>query len=99
MQLGTRWSVGTPPPASVSDIMTAVILDHEAAHPEWAGMTWTLTFLEGRPIAELDDGTTISWDAAGTAAHVTFPVSAVETGTAATPPQPEDDWDFELPQR
>jgi len=26
---------------------------------------WTLTWLEGRPVAELDDGTTIRVDAAG----------------------------------
>jgi hypothetical protein len=25
-----------------------------------AGSSWTLTWLEGRPIAELDDGTTVS---------------------------------------
>lgn len=53
MQLGTRWASGTRPPASVPAIITAAIAEVEAS-----GATghWTLTWLEGRPIAELDSG-------------------------------------------
>jgi hypothetical protein len=61
MQLGTRWSVGeTPParlPAELVDAITAV--EAELADIDTAQWRWTLTWLEGRPVAELDDGTII----------------------------------------
>jgi len=39
-----------------------------AANPDAgvASWRWTLTWLEGRPVVELDDGTTIRVDAQGT---------------------------------
>lgn len=53
MQLGTRWATGTQPPASVPPDLHPVIADVESR-----GLTghWTLTWLEGRAIAELDAG-------------------------------------------
>lgn len=53
MQLGTRWATDSEPPASVpSDLRPAI------AEVEARGLTghWTLTWLEGRAIAELDAG-------------------------------------------
>ncbi len=74
MQLGTRWSVWRPPPAGLPESVLAAITSVEAelttlaaANPE-AGVAewrWTLTWLEGRPVVELDDGTTIRVDALG----------------------------------
>lgn len=63
MQLGTRWSAGAIPPVSVP----AEIRDAIAAIESEQGATgtWTLTFLEGRPIAELDTGFEVIVDAAG----------------------------------
>ncbi|MFS0893993.1 hypothetical protein [Microbacterium sp. 179-I 3D3 NHS] len=53
MQLGTRWSTGAEPPASVPAALRPAIAEVEAR-----GLTghWTLTWLEGRAIAELDAG-------------------------------------------
>ena len=53
MQLGTRWTAGSDAPASVPDALRPAIADVETR-----GLTgsWTLTWLEGRPIAELDAG-------------------------------------------
>lgn len=53
MQLGTRWSSGAEPPASVPDVLRPGIASVEAAGHRGS---WTLTWLEGRPIAESDAG-------------------------------------------
>lgn len=64
MQLGTRWDVGGEPPERVPEAMRAAIREVEAelAGVDTAGWRWTLTWLEGRPIAELGDGTTLRYD-------------------------------------
>ncbi|WP_314647959.1 hypothetical protein [uncultured Microbacterium sp.] len=53
MQLGTRWATGTEAPASVPAALRPAI-----AEVEGRGLSghWTLTWLEGRAIAELDAG-------------------------------------------
>jgi hypothetical protein len=62
MRLGTRWPFGAEPPASVPAELRPRIEAAEAANPGDDGVDrhWTLTWLEGRPIAELDDGTRVS---------------------------------------
>lgn len=60
MQLGTRWAFGAPPPASVPAELREQIGALEAARAGAAAGHWTLTWLEGRPIAELDDGTRVT---------------------------------------
>jgi hypothetical protein len=59
MQLGTRWNVGGEPPSRLPEELVARIREVEAGLDEAdaATMRWTLTWLEGRPVAELDDGT------------------------------------------
>jgi len=61
MQLGTRWSVGAEPPRRLPEEFVARIREVEAglSAADAASMRWTLTWLEGRPVAELDDGTTL----------------------------------------
>ena len=77
MQLGTRWLFGAEPPASVPASIRPAIAEAEVGRVDGAGRTWTLTWLEGRPIAELDDGTVVR--------EATDP----HTGTADTG---DDDW-------
>jgi hypothetical protein len=62
MQLGTRWAVGAEPPASVPAALRPAIAEVEAR-----GLTghWTLTWLEGRPLAELDAGWEVLVTASG----------------------------------
>ncbi|AGW41578.1 hypothetical protein O159_15270 [Leifsonia xyli subsp. cynodontis DSM 46306] len=66
MQLGTRWTVGEQAPASlpavVSDAVAAVERELAATGVETDGWRWTLTWLEGEPVVELDDGTVIRYD-------------------------------------
>jgi hypothetical protein len=64
MQLGTRWEVGATPPDRLPDAMVAAIagVEGEVAELDTAGWRWTLTWLEGRPIVQLDDGTTLRYD-------------------------------------
>ncbi|RLK49257.1 hypothetical protein [Microbacterium telephonicum] len=66
MQLGTRWTAGAQPPAAVPPVLHAQLAAVEAAlSPEDPAPRWTLTFLEGRPIAELDTGVTVALTATG----------------------------------
>lgn len=61
MRLGTRWAFGSPPPAAVPTDLHDGLRDAEfAIGTTGAGMSWTLTWLEGRPLATLDDGTTVT---------------------------------------
>lgn len=60
MQLGTRWATGTEAPASVPASLRPAIAEVEAklfgSLSLSKGGHWTLTWLEGRAIAELDAG-------------------------------------------
>lgn len=84
MRLGTRWPVGEAPPAALpGDVALAVAgVERELADEgvDASGWRWTLTWLEGRPVVELDDGTTISPDPLGGAPVVTAPVAGDEDG-------------------
>jgi len=69
MQLGTRWSVGDEPPSRLPEVMVGAIADVESELAELdgvdtSGWRWTLTWLEGRPVVELDDGTVLHHDPA-----------------------------------
>jgi hypothetical protein len=59
MQLGSRWSVGQAAPARLPEELLAQIAEVEAGLPAGTPLRWTLTWLEGRPVVELDDGTTL----------------------------------------
>lgn len=59
MRLGTRWTYGAEPPASVPAELRPLIAAAES-RVAGEGRHWTLTWLEGRPIAELDDGTVVT---------------------------------------
>jgi hypothetical protein len=65
MQLGTRWSVGATPPPRLSAEMVEAIVDVEAelansgTTSDTSTWRWTLTWLEGHPVVELDDGTVV----------------------------------------
>lgn len=67
MQLGTRWTSGDEPPKSVPDALRRGIRSVDEAIPDddlgQPRPRWTLTWLEGRPIAELDTGVIVSLDA------------------------------------
>ncbi len=66
MQLGTRWSVGDTPPATLPAAVLAAIIATEAelSGVDTATWRWTLTWLERKPIVQLDDGTTLRFDPA-----------------------------------
>ena len=65
MQLGTRWNFGAQAPASLPESMLTEIRNVEQSlidrGIDSAGWRWTLTWLEGAPIAELDNGTTLRY--------------------------------------
>lgn len=67
MQLGTRWAAGSEPPPSVPPVLRPGIVEVEARvlPTNGAAASWTLTWLEGRPIAELDAGWEVFQDASG----------------------------------
>lgn len=69
MLLGTRWTSGEEPPRAVPETLRRGIREVDAAIPDddldQPRPRWTLTWLEGRPIAELDTGVIVEADAAG----------------------------------
>lgn len=67
MQLGTRWAVGGPTPERLPPSVVLAVRDVESqlAEVDTGQWRWTLTWLEGRPVVELDDGTVIRVDHAG----------------------------------
>ena len=70
MHLGTRWAASTEPPTSVPDALRPAIREVEAK-VDGTGH-WTLTWLEGRPVAELDAGYEVTLDPAGEPVIDTF---------------------------
>lgn len=64
MQLGTRWAVGATPPDRLPPAVVAAVaeVESELAGIDTTQWRWTLTWLEGRPVVELDDGTTLRYD-------------------------------------
>jgi hypothetical protein len=68
MQLGTRWSVGAEPPSRLSIEMRNAIRSVEAEREtlDTSLWRWTLTWLEGHPVAELEDATIVREDHDGT---------------------------------
>lgn len=75
MQLGTRWPVGAELPQRLPDAVSAAVrtVESELAGIDTAQWRWTLTWLEGRPVVELDDGTTIRYDPRSKTASVSAP--------------------------
>lgn len=71
MQLGTRWTAGADAPSSLPASMRAQIAAVEALIPSdtlgQPAPRWTLTWLEGKPIAQLDTGVIVSLDEDGEA--------------------------------
>ena len=69
MQSGTRWLVHTPCPVELAPEILYAIAEQEAElrplKVDTSQWRWTLTYLEGRPIVTLDDGTTITVNAEG----------------------------------
>jgi len=66
MQLGTRWIAGEQPPAAVPQELHAQLAAVERDLPPGSpAPRWTLTWLEGRPVAELDTGVIVTIDRSG----------------------------------
>ena len=63
MQLGTRWQVNTAIPKNLDAFVTEAVVQVEkelaALDQDTDSWFWTLTYLENRPVVQLDDGTTI----------------------------------------
>lgn len=82
MQLGTRWSIGGTPPSGLPHVVEiavhAVEEELEAVDEDTDAWRWTLTWLEGKPVIELDDGTVIRYDASEDSATITQPAGQVE---------------------
>jgi hypothetical protein len=73
MQLGTRWSVGDTPPATLPEAVLAAVasVESELTGVDVSTWRWTLTWLERKPIVQLDDGTTLRFDPASNEVSVT----------------------------
>jgi len=83
MQLGTRWAVGATPPENLPEVVTYAVstVEEEMVATDVAteGWRWTLTWLEGRPVVELDDGTVVRYNPQEDSATITQPVEQQAT--------------------
>ena len=63
MQLGTRWQVNTAALQNLDELVTEAVAQVEkelaSLDQDTDSWFWTLTYLENRPVVQLDDGTTI----------------------------------------
>jgi len=75
MQLGTRWPVGGAIPQNLPEVVgsaiTAVEAELAADGVDTGTWRWTLTWLERKPVVELDDGTVIRYNAIDDTATIT----------------------------
>jgi hypothetical protein len=80
MQLGTRWATGEQAPDSLPEVVTYAVSTVEeelvATDVDTTGWRWTLTWLEGKPVVTLDDGTEIRYNPQDDTATITQPVSS-----------------------
>lgn len=74
MQLGTRWPVGSATPPSLPGVVRAAVKavedELDADGVDAGTWRWTLTWLEGAPVVELDDGTVIRYNTAADTATI-----------------------------
>jgi hypothetical protein len=93
MQLGTRWAFGESAPDTLPEVVLvaieAVESDEPAAGVDRASWRWTLTWLENKPVLELDDGTVIRYDAVADSATITQRVPASTSDFAESD---DEDW-------
>ena len=63
MQMGTRWAVGAETPARLPQLVVDAVktIEAELKGIDTSLLRWTLTWLEGNPVVELDDGTVIRY--------------------------------------
>lgn len=89
MQLGTRWAVRSMAPDTlpqvVRDAVRAVENELDALDTGTTTWGWTLTWLEGSPLVELDDGTVIRYNAGQDSAMIT------QSTQPAADPFPDDE--------
>lgn len=80
--MGSRFQLGTQAPAELPHVVEIAIQAVEeeltALGEDNSGWRWTLTWLEGRPVLELDDGTVIRYNPTEDSATITQPAVAVE---------------------
>ena len=81
MQLGTRWALGGTLPSGLPQVVEIAVKAVEEDLADVSGDTstwrWTLTWLEAKPVIELDDGTVIRYNPVDDSATITQP----STGT------------------
>ena len=63
MQMGTRWAVGAETPARLPQLVVDAVktIEAELKGIDTSLLRWTLTWLEGNPVVDLDDGTVIRY--------------------------------------
>jgi hypothetical protein len=87
MQLGTRWPLGGEVPSNLPHVVQvavqAVEEELDAVGQDSTAWRWTLTWLEGKPVIELDDGTVIRYNPGEDSATITQPSVVIDD---------EDDW-------
>ena len=83
MQIGARWHRGDPPHRSVPDVLHTLLQEVEQQFPD--AQTWQLTWLEGRPVCDLEDRVRVTTDSSGTP-------TVIHTSATHVDEDDDDDW-------
>ncbi len=93
MQLGKRWAFGADAPSTLPEVVLvaieAVESDESNESDDRSSWYWTLTWLESKPVLELDDGTVIRYDDEADSATITQRVAASTSDFAQSD---DEDW-------
>lgn len=93
MQLGKRWAFGEAAPSTLPEVVLvaveAVEGDEAESGTDRSAWRWTLTWLENKPVLELDDGTVIRYDAEADSATITQRIAASSSDFAESD---DEDW-------
>lgn len=80
MQLGTRWPIGGQLPSGLPHVVEIAVraAEEKLDAADTSAWRWTLTWLEGKPVIELDDGTVIRYNPGEDSATITQPSVAAD---------------------
>ena len=60
--IGSRWQVGAAAPKLPQPMLDQIAhVEAELSAAERASKSWTLTWIENKPVARLDDGPSVNW--------------------------------------
>lgn len=87
MQIGSRWRAGSAPHVSVPEQLHLALAQVDA---DGKALSWTLTWLEGRPVCRRSDDITVTLTSTGDV-KITHAEEQATTDSGTAPHDDDDD--------